>query len=1148
MKSRTAEKTVELLMTRFNRNPESLVFSRLADEYRKDGNFLKAIEICINGLQVHPEYVTGRIVLGLSYIEQGNYQAAIQELISVLSHDRRNQNAMKMLADLYNRQGKASVAGELYNLINVMDPGNRSVEMVAKQFKYSGSTDVFKILGLPSPQTSFNFKAKESQQSSYQNNIDKTAIESYQTSFEDAQTMSITGEYEAPLPIVNDQLSQVSPDEIGSRMDELFGDIASDGSDAESELIDNNVENILTEETMVNGEIIGDDISDRMNALFDDGSNGSAAGSANRADIPFVDSSSDMLTGDDISAKIGMLDGSTPFEKSDEELLFNQPQSESFNNQMENQDIELASGIDGADINQQIDSLFGNDSDNLQSGSIPSISLDIPESGEELLSGDDLHEHLEKILPDEADSEKNQQSYGIHNDVSNLIDLSYSKAEDTVDTSNNAISGNDFELHIDSITGENDSGEEILSTGQTGDSDFTDVNLMENGHDRNFDMLLNDDEPDNRDSPEIDYGNTLELDNSEQNNLIQNLSDKSFDDSDSLSTDGSIELKDDLITETDNVMDTISGEVTDKRAAESPTGDDFSNHLDMILGNQEKSDEQSIYDKISQNYDSEPESELSISENYDLTDKTAVSGNDISDRIDLFETDRADSTQEEPDSMAPVSPELFTADNLIVSDEEITSSDLSDIVDSISADSLSDNESEKIPDNGMISPFVNTEFEETMQIDRSLIESVQSGNFNNISKVTQSFDQDEDAEKKIDNEEPENVLMDKFDGFDIENETIQIDKEDFDLLALAPQTISSFSPENESDSFNSNIFSDTLILDIDNPLPNPDVAVQDDIQVEPDEKNISEMDVLMSEPSTIQGVTGEDVIEKLDTLFPSAESVDQNSYTIDEPSMSVEKPDNVSDMPASNESISKIFPEFKDSMSTSGTVSGNDVEKRIDEFFSNKRSVPEVNNLGNVEEEQEIDEIDKKGDESFFMTELENEMDIGDDKQSSFQDESDQVIFSDANVSENLPEIPGSQFHEDYSMHVEKRKLPDEIDERDKPYSIPDHVLTPTLADIYYQQGQYQLALQIYSRLLEKDPDNIKLQDRLDEIKQQLTVNVHENPESIEETPDEIDNLQRTKYFSEGIAKTTRGKKKSPETEKPLSGVRIKKTKKSSKK
>jgi hypothetical protein len=61
-----------------------------------------------------------------------------------------------------------------------------------------------------------------------------------------------------------------------------------------------------------------------------------------------------------------------------------------------------------------------------------------------------------------------------------------------------------------------------------------------------------------------------------------------------------------------------------------------------------------------------------------------------------------------------------------------------------------------------------------------------------------------------------------------------------------------------------------------------------------------------------------------------------------------------------------------------------------------------------------------------------------------------------------------------------------EAEPEERVADIPDHVLTPTLADIYFHQGQPRLAMKIYERLLRKDPDNERMKARLDEIKASL--------------------------------------------------------------
>ncbi|ERP31560.1 hypothetical protein [Chitinivibrio alkaliphilus] len=52
--------------------------------------------------------------------------------------------------------------------------------------------------------------------------------------------------------------------------------------------------------------------------------------------------------------------------------------------------------------------------------------------------------------------------------------------------------------------------------------------------------------------------------------------------------------------------------------------------------------------------------------------------------------------------------------------------------------------------------------------------------------------------------------------------------------------------------------------------------------------------------------------------------------------------------------------------------------------------------------------------------------------------------------------------------------------------NIPDHVLTPTFADIYLQQGQPHLAMEIYKRLAERQTDNEEYIQKIQEIEHLL--------------------------------------------------------------
>jgi tetratricopeptide (TPR) repeat protein len=134
-------------------NPVSLVFSRLADCYRKRGDIQQAIDVCSSGLAHHPDSITGRIILGRCYLEQEKLKEALQEFLTVIGRDRGNQVAVKMLADIYARQGMKDQAGDLYAYLFARDPDNPSLENLTKSYGGTGKPNIYEILGFSLPKS-----------------------------------------------------------------------------------------------------------------------------------------------------------------------------------------------------------------------------------------------------------------------------------------------------------------------------------------------------------------------------------------------------------------------------------------------------------------------------------------------------------------------------------------------------------------------------------------------------------------------------------------------------------------------------------------------------------------------------------------------------------------------------------------------------------------------------------------------------------------------------------------------------------------------------------------------------------------------------------------------------------------------------------
>lgn len=147
---RHEEHSVQFYQEKLEANSQSLVFSRLADCHRKKGEIQQAIGVCMQGLKIHPDYVTGRVILGRCYLEQEKLKEATAEFIRVVGLDRRNQVAIKMIADVYARQGMKEKAGDLYAYLLCMDPDNQSLAKYAQSNRGNGETNVLRILGIAS--------------------------------------------------------------------------------------------------------------------------------------------------------------------------------------------------------------------------------------------------------------------------------------------------------------------------------------------------------------------------------------------------------------------------------------------------------------------------------------------------------------------------------------------------------------------------------------------------------------------------------------------------------------------------------------------------------------------------------------------------------------------------------------------------------------------------------------------------------------------------------------------------------------------------------------------------------------------------------------------------------------------------------------
>ena len=105
---------IEELRRRVQKDPSSIAFAQLGEEYRRAGNFEEAISTCRTGLTRHPDYLSARVTLGRALIETSQLEAAETELSHVLISAPDNLAALRGMADIFHRRGELPKALKFY--------------------------------------------------------------------------------------------------------------------------------------------------------------------------------------------------------------------------------------------------------------------------------------------------------------------------------------------------------------------------------------------------------------------------------------------------------------------------------------------------------------------------------------------------------------------------------------------------------------------------------------------------------------------------------------------------------------------------------------------------------------------------------------------------------------------------------------------------------------------------------------------------------------------------------------------------------------------------------------------------------------------------------------------------------------------------
>ena len=99
---------IEELRRRVQKDPASIAFAQLAEEYRRAGQFEEAIAVAQAGLAQHPAYLSARVTLGRALIELGRMEEAAAEFEYVVRAAPDNLTAVRQFAEIHQRRRQSS--------------------------------------------------------------------------------------------------------------------------------------------------------------------------------------------------------------------------------------------------------------------------------------------------------------------------------------------------------------------------------------------------------------------------------------------------------------------------------------------------------------------------------------------------------------------------------------------------------------------------------------------------------------------------------------------------------------------------------------------------------------------------------------------------------------------------------------------------------------------------------------------------------------------------------------------------------------------------------------------------------------------------------------------------------------------------------
>lgn len=132
---------VERYQIEFAKNPQSRIFAPLAEAYRQMGLLQEAHDICLKGVQYHPQFAGGRVAFARVLLERKEHEQALLQLEKAVQISPDNLLAQSLMGELLLEMRRPKEALKAFKMVLFLKPDDEKAQKAVRKWEFLSADD-----------------------------------------------------------------------------------------------------------------------------------------------------------------------------------------------------------------------------------------------------------------------------------------------------------------------------------------------------------------------------------------------------------------------------------------------------------------------------------------------------------------------------------------------------------------------------------------------------------------------------------------------------------------------------------------------------------------------------------------------------------------------------------------------------------------------------------------------------------------------------------------------------------------------------------------------------------------------------------------------------------------------------------------------